>query len=455
MRHVRVASLASLVFACVACRDDLDLSARPSLPHPEWRDPELTPTPTPPPTPAFGFGDGHDGPLIVAADTVVNTCHRVLSATASSVVLDDATDVSTGSLAVVVQMQDDFATSGDASPIEAPGDAGLWEIRRVSSVGGTTAVLASDLTVAFHDGAGETAQLCVMREYTDVTVNGGRKIRPTAWDGSSGGIVAFAVNGTLELVNGDSAVDANGRGFRGGAPGANGNGEDLTSDDTLAGDGGGKGEGLDGDSFGLFGRGNYANAGGGGNARNAGGGGGGGASGSGGDGGKQIATAGDVAETAGRAGARVSLLLPERITSGGGGGAGQADESNGGTGGTGGGIVLVFAQTISGPGRVSANGGGGMDVTADGAGGGGGGGTVILWTASAGSFTGKIETKGGRGGMILATDGVRRGPGGGGGGGGIWAPGVPGEKKDEGGERGLNANVATDAEWGAEDGQPE
>src|SRR5205823_12997778 len=118
------------------------------------------------------------------------------------------------------------------------------------------------------------AQVCRVPQFTDVTVSGG-SLRPVAWNGTSGGVIAFFANGTVTLSAANSPINAGGTGFRGGsAHSALNPNQNVTALNTSVDDGGSKGEGIDGSQSGLYGRGNVGNGGGGGNAYKAGGGGG-------------------------------------------------------------------------------------------------------------------------------------------------------------------------------------
>lgn len=288
-----------------------------------------------------------------------------------------------------------------------------------------------------------------------VTVEAGNDFSANGWNGQTEGVLAFYAQ-TLVV---DGRLDAAMAGFRGGALRNSTLGEDIVLENAPAGDGAGKGEGLDGGSFALSGRGNLWNAGGGGNGRN-GGGGGGGNGGAGGLGGKQHEGSGDVAATAGRPGARV-VADQTRLAFGGGGGAGQQNDGNGAAGGAGGGLILVIAGTISGTGAVDADGRNGGSIganNADGAGGGGAGGVILLWAATPSSFSGIIRAGGGTGGSILTgfNNVSRRGPGGGGGGGRVFLHNLtPVIAVDvSAGLSGLNPPAAGNDPWGAAAGSP-
>ena len=387
-----------------------------------------SPTPTPIETPLLeDTGDGHDGPLLVDNNRVVSPCYVLQSSLEGSVVLAGAgaNSVEPGRRLLLLQVQDDGAESGDQAVLGSgllPAFAGSWDVVRATAVTATAGAVVVSLdepvALAFGSGPARAAQACEMPEYSDVDVQSDGSIRAQDWDGSRGGVVSFFASGTL-TVDGD--VDASGAGFRRGE-----RNEDpatpvfgVTAMDVSDTEGGGKGEGLDRGSLGLFGRGNYWTGAGGGNGNNAGGGGGGGG-GRGGHGSPQQGSTGSATDLATRGMPGVPVVSGvERLVFGGGGGAGHANSSTAGRGGRGGGLIVVIAGSLTGNGDFSASGDDGDDSggsagndDSDGGGGGGAGGTIFVRALSTTSFGGSFVSGGGSGG-----DSDGRGPGGGGGGG--------------------------------------
>ena len=168
-----------------------------------------------------------------------------------------------------------------------------------------------------------------MPEFTEVDVQPGGRIVASAWNGQTGGIIAFYASVRV-TISGELTVD--GMGFRGGVTSQNNGTQGVTVEDTTGGAGGGKGEGLDGRSWLLEGRGSMANGAGGGNAHNAGGGGA-GNGGPGGGGSMQNPVQGNEPNTFGRAGGAINLAPSQILSLGAGGGAGQQNNSLGGDGG--------------------------------------------------------------------------------------------------------------------------
>lgn len=376
------------------------------------------------------FGDAHDGTLSLAAGETrtINDCFPLTGATSTSVTLETGgATLAPGTRLLLMQVQDGVATSGDQTPLTQAsqlGDAGRWQLADVTaaatSAGALVVELAPPPAFSFSFGDGRRAQACTVPEYDTVVVPSSAAIRAPPWDGGAGGVLAFFASSGAQIAG---RLEASGLGFRGGELRANSGNHTVPDLDTTGGDGGGKGEGIDGRSWSRSGRGNYANGGGGGNAHNAGGGGG-GLGGAGGRGGNQIEGSPTTPPTFGMSGVAISVVPGERIVFGGGGGAGEQNDGVGGVGGAGGGAIVVFTAALTGDGTIAADGAPGSDCGAapttdypDGAGGGGAGGLVWI-TAGASTFGGVLSAKGGPGGstLYLGND-LAVGPGGGGGGG--------------------------------------
>lgn len=340
----------------------------------------------------------------------------------SSVVLvENASEFSDGDLVLIIQMQGTTVMLGnDASfgSIVNEGSCGNFEFNRIASIASNKIRLKFDLTKPY-DVTGRV-QLVRVNEYADVDVC---DLSCKPWDGSSGGVLAIDVSGTLTLA-GD--IDVSVAGFRGGQVVYGTTSIYHLTDyfyppwpDQAA----SKGEGIAAipveNSFGM---GKAANGGGGGNAHN-GGGGGGGNGGAGGNGGFEYynTPSSPTQNTNGLGGLSVFGNSAVKAIMGGGGGSGHANDNVGTNGGNGGGIIIIKAGNIQGNNRyMRANGG---DVVTsgnsnnDGQGGGGAGGTILIET---GQITGALncELKGGTGGdcLFYVTSQIIGGGGGGGGG---------------------------------------
>ncbi len=417
-----------------------------------------------------------------------------------------AATIAVGDLVLVVQMQDaaidstdtdaygdGTAGDGEARGATAQNSTGRYEYAVATSAvgagGGTLTVsrgLLHTYTTAAPTGTQGQRRFQVVRvpQYTTATL--GPSLSASYWDGSSGGILAFDVQGALAL--GSTTVSVSGRGFRGGgaqqrAGQTGGSGAAFRSQSTTnyhASKGEGTAgtpryvydpstlavvnTGAEGYPNGSFARGAPGTAGGGGtdsapatNEENSGGGGGG----NGGLGGRGGNAWRSNAPVGGFGGAGIAAD-PALATFGGGGGAGTRNNSAGdeSSGNAGGGVVLIRADSLTGTGTIEADGlsANTTDTTPDndGGGGGGAGGTVVVLAPNGGFGGLTVNARGGRGSDAWPTVGItdypgeRHGPGGGGGGGRVFLSGSPAAADVSGGFSGittLNLEV-----FGASDG---
>ncbi|SDE10911.1 Outer membrane protein OmpA [Myxococcus virescens] len=382
----------------------------------------------------FGLGNGSSGALTVGvAGTVINTYTRVTAAVPagqSFVPVASSTGFAVGNLVMVYQTAGLTApASGSQTAVNlVGGPVGRWELARIQSLTATRLNFSQPLTVNF---AANATQAIRVPEYTSVTVNAAGSIVAGAWDGTTGGVVAFLSQGP---VNNVGSIHADGRGFRGGFA-WNGDGDGCTGVDQAWPGGTEKGEGLVLGRFGngafppaagATGRGNVANAGGGGVCHNSGGGGGSNA-GAGGIGGRTWVGEEAPASRAvgGFGGASLTFDAVSHAVFGGGGGAGHGNDDAAGGGSAGGGVVFIRATSLSGAGRVSADGVAGVNAVGlanDAAGGAGAGGTVYLRVTGALQCSANTVTA--RGGAGGSTTYDQHGTGGGGGGGRVLIQGA-------------------------------
>lgn len=164
---------------------------------------------------------------------------------------------------------------------------GVGKFERVE-VAGTSGSTTINLQCGTKNAYDVTKRVQIIRipRYDNLTVNAASSIVPTAWNGTTGGIVAIEVNTAL-TVNATGSISANGLGFRGGQLDGNGQSGDPSSPNQWRflgvdrpEEGSEHGEGIYGyhieyDAiYSRYGIGAIANAGGGGGYQNAGGGGG-------------------------------------------------------------------------------------------------------------------------------------------------------------------------------------
>jgi PKD repeat protein len=374
-----------------------------------------------------------------ASVTAIDTCGRLT--------VSDTAGFRIGTPVLLLQMQGATASISTANNgntygnVAAFGCAGCYEKAEVGFVQANTIWLKEKL---INNYTTTGLQLVTMPRYTDVTVTD--TLKPRAWNGRIGGVLALEVTGTL-TVNGPILAD--GLGFRGGAASS------LTNTGCFAfisttgfffafnaneWRGARKGEGISAITAGHeLGKGAWSNAGGGGNDHNSGGGGGGNLNGGGRGGDNDEPRSANCDGQNPGVGAKPLTAAPaNRLFAGGGGGAGHENtppaESAGGNGG---GIIMIQAGRIAGSNvRITSNGLNAYQGYGDGAGGGGGGGSVWLQAGTAPTNM-IVQANGGRGGVTQA-DGPPRcfGPGGGGGGGRILTN-LTGISAPTGGEPGI------------------
>lgn len=340
-------------------------------------------------------------------------------------VVASASGFSTGDRVLLIQMQGATIDSSDTpgyGDIPSFGGSGQYELLTIANISANIVTFAEAM-VNRYDGS--SVQMIRVPSLPNASVDATVTGQP--WDGSTGGVVALEVTGTLTL---NADVDATGIGFRGGAASDNPACSGPIGYDgyrcTLAdGCGGAKGEGIARISAEPLGRGRPANGGGGGNDQLTGGGGGSNFA-IGGTGGSRLNTmAGDCpGDFPGQGGRTLPYSNAQnRAYMGGGAGAGDGANGTGTRGGNGGGIIIVVANEVVGNGfALRANGEKPPIVAgADGAGGGGGAGCIL---AQINTYTGPMNliVRGGEGGDVDNGNdpNVCAGPGGGGSGGAVW-----------------------------------
>lgn len=297
------------------------------------------------------FGNGSDGDVVISSNTTDSPIDSAVSGTSGQNTLTGTNpSFAPNQLVLVIQM--------------TGANAGIWQFNKITSYSAGNIGLKYANVISF---AGQ-AQIIVMKQYHNLTINPSVTWSAKAWNGVTGGILAFFVNGTY---TNNGTLNLVGKGFRGGAGGAAGYSADNSIDYITT-------RSYQGESY--YGQGvqsNNANYGGGGGSS------GGGADGGNGGGGAAYATDG----TDGGAGQGTpgyhgvaygqANLVRLYLGSGGGGGRGEKNGwSYGGAGGRGGGILLGVIYTLVNAGSVLLNGEGGANATytnTDGGGGGGGG----------------------------------------------------------------------------------
>lgn len=344
----------------------------------------------------------------------------------------------------VILIQIQAATLGNTSnsasfgSLSSIGSAGLYEVLEIDYVirsgpNLNTVVLknAPDNTYDLSNNA--RLQLVTFPQLGDPHFTTTELITCPAWDGNVGGIVAFQVDGDLELRH---SIHADGRGFRGGDKSVNYHANNDCDNSTYRSNStnhGAKGEGIHRNTNSNYNsaRGPMVTGGGGGSSHNGGGGGGsnftaGGIGGA----GWNNTSAGCSTVTSGLGGYALSGVIDvNRVFFGGGGGGGQQNNSNSTDGGDGGGMVFIKALTLYTPDetcdlRISADGQSAGTGGNDGQGGGGAGGSIVFQVDEfdvTASCPLTVRANGGNGGNVNSST---HAGGGGGGQGTIVYPGL-------------------------------
>jgi len=322
----------------------------------------------------FGSGSAGNGSINTSTDAPIDSACSGTSGTTSLT----ATNASfaTGQLILIHQ------TRGTG--------AGNWELNKIASYTAGTITTVHSLCNTYTNSGASVAQVIVMTEYNDLTINSGQTFTAKAWNGTVGGIIAkfvkstFTVAGTVSLAGQVSSGRTGGAGigFRGGNnPSSYGANEASMT-----------GESPTGASIQQ----NGANGAGGGGAHTngvAGGGGGGGSHATNGaTGGEQSGGSGGQAATTSLGTAALTTML----FGGAGGGAiwyqGASAAVTGGGGG--GGIVLIIAKSITVTGSITVAGGTSAASTYA-TGGGGAGGSCLIKCQTATLGTNLITATGG------------------------------------------------------------
>jgi hypothetical protein len=334
------------------------------------------------------FGDGSDGDLTVSSgetfyvDSVRTRMDNSSSSGQKNVYVASTSGFGVGDEVLVIQMQGT--------------GAGNYEFGMISSIGSGRLVLEENLEHSYNVGGDSKAQVLRVPQYWNVEIDG--NLTCHAWNGATGGIVAFLASGQV-TVNGSINVDA--KGFRGGMPYRGGD------DDAVTGQSGESQVGPKLDWIHTWGGevpSPPGSANGGGGAGGAGrrgpdtaGGGGGGSYGSRGTDGQDFSgCAGGVAGTTYGTADLSRVYLG--AGAGGGGRAKDPPDPGHGDGGNGGGIVLLRSRLLQTPGSILSRGGNGTRESAIcGAGGGGSGGSILLIASRAELGANRVIGVGGQG----------------------------------------------------------
>lgn len=311
------------------------------------------------------FGDGSDGALTISSNTTEAPIDSACTGTVDTTSLT-ATNASfsAGQIILIIQSQGT--------------GAGTWMRNKIASYTAGTVTLESALNATYTTGA----QVRVLKQYSNVTINSGITYTAKAWNGTVGGILSFLANGTVTVTG---TITATGKGYRGGASPGTGSGLDGYQGEGESGTGArsylANGAGGGGGDY-LINQATYG--GGGGHATN----------------GQTGPNDNNGAEGIG--GGTIGNVQLTSMFFGGGGGSGSTGNdgsSTVGAGGNGGGILFLIGATLTVSGSVVSNGDAGSNSsTGAKPSGGGAGGSILLKAQTATLGSSLVTASGGAGG---------------------------------------------------------
>ena len=165
---------------------------------------------------SWWVGTGADGALSVAAGSTLvwDAGNPVTTISGDTVVVTGLVTVAAGDEVLVINTH---GSSGRHANV------GSYEFLEVASVAGQTITLTAAPAVTFGETsntslAGQEIQMVRVGNYTDVTLGASATITTDAWDGTSGGVIAFRATGTVSLAS-DARILADELGFAGGTTG--------------------------------------------------------------------------------------------------------------------------------------------------------------------------------------------------------------------------------------------
>jgi hypothetical protein len=343
----------------------------------------------------YGFGNGSDGDLTIGSNTTEVPIDSACTGTASATSLS-ATNASFAAGQIILIHQ----TRGTG--------AGNWELNKIASYVAGTITLERPLMNTYASGA----QVRVLKQYRNVTINSGVTYKAKTWTGTVGGILGFFakgivnINGTINVA-GESGTNQLGDQTGQGTTGAGFRGGKNSNDNSGAGHGEGY-TGTYGNESTEGSPGSWSGSDSGNGGTGAGGAQQGGNSGSGGGNGT---SGGNGSGSAGGGGSAVGNAALTSMFFGGGGGGGRASGSGAG-GGQGGGICAIFGKRIvidASTGFIDGRGGNGAtNPQGGGSSAGGAGASILLKCVSGVLNTTRISAAGGTPGRDSNSGGVGR-----------------------------------------------
>ncbi len=178
-------------------------------------------------------GTGADGSLTVSTSTTVNESWVVTAIAGAVVTVDGSPGLAAGDEVLVINMH------GSDS---AYTNVGNYEFAWVSGVSGSDVTLTASLSTTFGESSNsdltdQAIQVVRVPQYTDVTVQSGGSITAAAWDGETGGVLAFRASGVVTVDSGGT-ISADELGYWAGETGTAYN-NDAFQGESYAGEGDG------------------------------------------------------------------------------------------------------------------------------------------------------------------------------------------------------------------------
>lgn len=137
------------------------------------------------------FGSGIDGDLTVNAGQIIYTdnTRSALAATAAG-----------GQQNLQLANALGFAVAREVLIVQVQGTGvGNYEFGKVGSVNGNTLTLQKNLANTYQVGGSSKAQVVLVPNYRNVMVQSGGTLTAHAWNGSTGGVLAFRASGSVTL----------------------------------------------------------------------------------------------------------------------------------------------------------------------------------------------------------------------------------------------------------------
>ena len=197
-------------------------------------------------------GTGADGPVTISTSQNINTDLGFTVTTAAS--FGSATGGTT--LTVAPGTGAGFAAGNEVFLINMQGDStnkdntGNYEFLTIGSISTDTLTFTTPIqklygaTSSNLDLTGQSVAVQRVPQWTNVTITSTGTLTANAWDGTSGGLLVFRANGTVD-INASGSIQMSAKGYRGGTGGPGGasttgglNGESYEGSNGKGGDGG-------------------------------------------------------------------------------------------------------------------------------------------------------------------------------------------------------------------------